>query len=78
MDTIIAKGVKKTFLLRSSRYSNVVATPHMVRLQTLYEPPSEERFKAQGVPMAVLLEGTFESAFKNRIAPKAKGDEMQG
>lgn len=76
VDTIIAKGVKKTFLLRSSKYSNVVATPHMVRLQTLYEPPSEDRFKAQGVPMAVLLEGTFESAFKNRISPKGNGQEM--
>lgn len=76
VDTIIAKGVKKTFLLRSSKYSNVVATPHMVRLQTLYEQPSEGRFKSQGVPMAVLLEGKFESAFKNRIAPKANNEDL--
>lgn len=76
IDTIIAKGVKKTFLLRSSKYSNVVATPHMVRLQTLYEPPSESRFKASSVPMAVLLEGNFESAFKNRLKPKSNGQEM--
>ncbi|WP_417612716.1 gliding motility-associated ABC transporter substrate-binding protein GldG [Owenweeksia hongkongensis] len=76
IDTIIAKGVKKTFLLRSSQYSNVVATPHMVRLQTLYEPPSEDRFKAKGVPLAVLLEGKFESAFKNRLKPKSNGQEM--
>lgn len=76
VDTIIAKGVKKTFLLRSSKYSNVVATPHMVRLQTLYEQPSEDRFKSQGVPMAVLLEGKFESAFKNRIAPKANNEDL--
>lgn len=76
VDTIIVKGVKKTFLLRSSKYSNVVATPHMVRLQTLYEQPSEDRFKSQGVPMAVLLEGKFESAFKNRIAPKANNEDL--
>lgn len=76
IDTIIAKGVKKTFLLRSSKYSNVVATPHMVRLQTLYEPPAENRFKAKDVPLAVLLEGKFESAFKNRIKPKSNGQEM--
>ena len=76
VDTIIAKGVKKTFLLKSSKYSNVVATPHMVKLQTLYEPPARERFNTENVPMAVLLEGTFESAFKNRIAPKSNGSEM--
>ena len=70
VDTIIAEGVKKTFLLKTSPYSNVVATPHIVRLATLYEPPADDRFRARNVPIGVLLEGKFESAFKNRIVPK--------
>lgn len=75
IDTIIAEGVKKTYLLRSSPYSNVVATPHMVRLASLYQPPPDDRFKTKNVPIGVLLEGEFESVFKNRIVPKASSGE---
>lgn len=76
VDTIKSPGVKKKFLLKSSPYSRVVATPHMVKLQTLYSPPPRENFKQQNVPMAVLLEGEFTSAFKNRISPKQNADEQ--
>ncbi len=76
IDTIIAPGVKKTVLLKSSPYSNVVSTPHMVSLQRLYEEQDETRFTRQFIPMGVLLEGRFESAFKNRILPKDSGPEQ--
>lgn len=75
VDTIIAPGVKKTILLQSSPYANIVGTPHIVRLQYLYQPPPEGRFRDKNVPMAVMLEGKFESAFKNRITPKQNGSE---
>ncbi len=78
VDTIIAEGVKKTFLLRSSPYSNVVATPHMVRLANLYQPPADNRFNSKNVPIGVLLEGEFESVFKNRLVPKeSSGEPLQ-
>ncbi len=72
LDTIIAEGIKKTVLLKSSSYSNVVSTPHIVRLANLFNPPGDERFRDKNVPLAVLLEGEFESAFSNRISPKER------
>src|SRR5690606_9961119 len=75
LDTIVAEGIKKTFLLRSSPYSNVVATPLIVKLASLYEPPPDERFQAQNVPIGVLLEGELESAFKNRLVPRETSGE---
>ncbi len=78
LDTIIAEGIKKTFLLKSSPYSNVVATPHIVRLANLYQPPADDRFNARNVPIAVLLEGEFESVFKNRIVPRESSGEPLG
>ncbi len=76
LDTIIAPGVKKTVLLKSSPFSSSVATPHMVSLQRLYEEPDESRFKQKFLPLGVLLEGRFESAFKNRLLPKENGPEQ--
>lgn len=76
VDTTIAPGVKKTFLLRTSPYSRVVSTPHMVNLQTLYEEHNEAQFRQPNLPVAVLLEGTFQSTFKNRILPKDENGQQ--
>ena len=70
LDTIIAPGVKKTVLLRTSPYTKISATPAMVNLQSLYEKPEESTFNTGYLPVAMMLEGTFTSAFKNRIAPQ--------
>ena len=70
IDTIIAPGIKKTILLRTSPYSKTVTTPHLVNIGTLYEEQREENYRQQYLPMAVLLEGKFNSAFLNRILPK--------
>ena len=78
VDTIISKNVEKTFLLRSSPYSRVLSTPHIVRLDKLYEPPPQDFFTDSNIPMALLLEGKFESAYKNRVLPKEQsGEELQ-
>jgi ABC-2 type transport system permease protein len=75
IDTIIAPGIKKTILLRTSPYSRTVSTPHMVQLQTLYQDHNEANFRQQNLPVGVLLEGEFNSAFKNRITPKEQSGE---
>ncbi len=75
LDTIKLPGVKKTYLLRSSPYSQKVATPHMVKLSRLYSPPAQSSFSEQRLPLAVLLEGKFTSAFKNRLKPKENSGE---
>lgn len=75
IDTIISAGIKKTFLMRTSPYSRVLATPHIVKLQKLYELPPEQYFNQQNIPVAVLLEGEFESSFKNRVTPRTASGE---
>ncbi len=75
VDTIISPGIKKTFLMRSSPYSRTIATPHIVKLQKLYELPPEQYFNQQNIPVALLLEGEFESAFKNRVVPREESGE---
>jgi gliding-associated putative ABC transporter substrate-binding component GldG len=50
----------------------------MVNLQTLYQEHNEASFRQQFMPVGVLLEGTFQSAFKNRIVPKEQtGDPIR-
>ena len=60
--------VKKTILLHSSPYTKLANTPYEVSLQKALEQPSQDEFNKGPQTMAVLLEGTFESVFKNRIS----------
>lgn len=77
LDTVMAEGVKKTVLLRSSPYSARLATPHIVSLAKLYDPPPRQQYRESGIPLALLLEGKFSSAFKNRLSPKAGAEELK-
>ena len=42
----------------------------MISLEILKEEPKQEDFNKQHLPIAVLLEGKFTSAFKNRLTPE--------
>ena len=70
IDTVGAKNIKKTPLLFSSDYSKLVNVPTRVALNILRDPPNEKRFNKGPQILAVLLEGEFESNFKNRISSK--------
>ncbi|MGB1003950.1 MAG: gliding motility-associated ABC transporter substrate-binding protein GldG [Salibacteraceae bacterium] len=70
IDTVGGKNIKKTPLLFSSKYSKVVNTPTRVSLNILRDPPVERSFNKGPQMIGVLLEGEFESVFKNRISPK--------
>lgn len=59
--------ITKTVLLHTSPYSRLVNTPYEISLQKVLEQPTQNDFNIQQAPIAVLLEGTFESLFKNRI-----------
>ena len=77
LDTIVAPGVKKTYLIQSSPYTKVSQVPTNISLRTLNEPPRQEEFNQGPKPLAVLLEGTFTSNFKNRIQPRdGNGQEL--
>ena len=69
IDTVGAKGLKKTILLASSKYSRTLPTPVKVGLEILVNKPDEAMFNKAYEPVAVLLEGEFESVFTNRIPP---------
>ncbi|MBS4012714.1 MAG: gliding motility-associated ABC transporter substrate-binding protein GldG [Bacteroidetes bacterium] len=69
IDTIGVEGIKKTFLLQTSPYTRVMQTPTRISLDILHNPPDESLFRAGQKPVAVLLEGSFESIYKNRIPP---------
>tara|TARA_B110000116_G_scaffold269008_1_gene284135 strand:+ start:2328 stop:4070 length:1743 start_codon:yes stop_codon:yes gene_type:complete len=71
MDTIKNK-INKTILLHSSANTMLVPSPHRVSLGILKNPPKKDYFNNPNIPIAVLLEGEFESVFKNRITPKKK------
>lgn len=77
LDTVMAGGVKKTVLLKSSPYSARLATPHIVSLAKLYNPPPRSQFREAGIPLAILLEGNFTSAFKNRLSPKEGSENLR-
>ena len=69
MDTIRVADVKKTPLLFSSPYSKLPKAPHRVSLNILQQEPSLDQYNKGKIPLAYLLEGEFESVFKNRLAP---------
>ena len=69
LDTVKAINIKKTPLLFSSPYSKIVRAPHRVSLSILEKEPNIEQFNVGEKPIAYLLEGEFQSAFQNRIAP---------
>ena len=68
IDTI-ENSVKKTILLTSSEYSRVVNAPAIISLDYAKEEPDERLFNKKFLPIAVLLEGQFASAFRNRLDP---------
>ncbi|NVO03165.1 MAG: gliding motility-associated ABC transporter substrate-binding protein GldG, partial [Bacteroidetes bacterium] len=78
MDTIGQKNIKKTILLTSSKYSRIANTPIAINLNMLRKDPDERMYTKSYLPVAVLLEGKFESVFKNRIPPEIYEDKSIG
>lgn len=77
LDTVQTPDARSTVLLRSSPHSRIYPTPHIVSLRDLYERPPRERFRQNGIPLAVLNEGRFTSLFKNRLAPRNEQSPLQ-
>lgn len=65
------ENLSKTVLLSSSTLSRLEGTPRQVSLAQVGIEPQEKDYTAGPQPLAVLLEGLFESAFKNRVQPVA-------
>lgn len=67
IDTIAAKGIRKTPLLVSSPNSRIIATPALISLNENKDAPEDAKFKRNAIPTAMLLEGEFTSAYKNQL-----------
>ncbi|MFT6147832.1 MAG: gliding-associated putative ABC transporter substrate-binding component GldG [Saprospiraceae bacterium] len=71
LDTIqTIEKIKKTILLTTSERSFIQRSPVRVSFEILKYPPEAGRFNKGKLPLAVLLEGEFSSAFKGIVAPE--------
>jgi ABC-2 type transport system permease protein len=77
-DTVEKPGIAKTILLTTSRYSRTVNAPALIDLQILRREPDPAMFSQGPQPVAVLLEGTFTSAFRFRIPPELAENQGLG
>lgn len=62
-------GVRKEVLLISSNASHVHAAPTEIDVMGAINVEPKDYFTTQYVPIAVAMEGTFESIYKHRMAP---------
>jgi len=76
IDTVGAAGIKKTVLLSSSPNSRTIATPALISVLENVKAPEDAKFKKANIPVAVLLEGKFQSLFNNRLS-QAMNDSLQ-
>ncbi len=60
-------NIKKEILMSSSEYSRFQIYPMRLTFEILRVEPEEKSFNKGPQPIAVLLEGEFESFFKNRV-----------
>jgi len=59
--------VKKTVLLQSSPYTRTQYNPVRVNTQIARYEPNETKFNKPSKPLAVLVEGSFTSLYRNRV-----------
>ncbi|MCB2206876.1 MAG: gliding motility-associated ABC transporter substrate-binding protein GldG [Bacteroidetes bacterium] len=69
LDTARVRNIKKTVLLKSSPYTRTVGVPAMVSLSLIRQETDERLYQGPSKSIAVLLEGVFESHYKNRVPP---------
>jgi ABC-2 type transport system permease protein len=68
IDTL-KNNIRKTPLLMSSPLTQKIGTPTIIELQSIADEPLEKEYVSGNQLFAVLLEGNFNSAYKNRVKP---------
>ena len=69
LDTVGSEDIKKTILLETSPYTRILETPVRISFDIMQQQVDESRYRDGSRPVAVLLEGNFESVFRNRRIP---------
>jgi ABC-2 type transport system permease protein len=71
IDTVGEPGaVKKIVLLATSPYTKLVQLPEQISLRESDIAQNESEYNHSNLPVGVLLEGSFESVFRNRAIPE--------
>lgn len=75
IDTVGLDGaIRKQTLLHTSQFTRTISPPVVISLKEAETIPSESEFNRQNLPVAVLLEGKFRSAFSNRPVAMISGN----
>lgn len=75
VDTTETEGIRKTVLLSSSPNSRTISTPALISGRENVNAPTNEKFNKANIPVAVLLEGKFQSFYNNRLS-QAMSDSL--
>jgi len=76
IDTVAAEGIQKTILLSTSPNSRTIGAPALISVKENINAPQNEKFNRANIPAAVLLEGKFQSLYKNRLS-QAMNDSLK-
>ena len=76
LDTVRALGITKTILLTTDTTSRIISSPTMIQLNSGQQEGELASFTKKSIPVAVLLEGQFKSAFTGRLT-QALMDSIQ-
>ena len=68
IDTVKAPGINKTILLATDSNSRRLSSPAMVAVNSVKDENDLRTFNKSYIPVAVLLEGRFQSLFNNRVS----------
>ena len=68
LDTLANKEIHKTILLSTDTNTRLITTPNLVSLNSVKDETDIVSFNKHKVPVAVLLEGDFNSLYANRIS----------
>ena len=75
---LIDNDIQKTVLLTTSEYSRVKNAPAVIDLADATPNPIRQLYNRQNLPIAVLLEGSFKSAWRNRLVSQFTDQAAMG
>jgi ABC-2 type transport system permease protein len=67
-------AIRKSILLTTSDFSKTLTPPLLISLREADQIPDEKEFGKSKLPVAILLEGVFPSAFRNRMTGSLVSD----
>jgi gliding-associated putative ABC transporter substrate-binding component GldG len=67
LDTVKAPGIEKTVLLHTSEHGRIISTPALISFESAKQANDPRVFNTPNIPVAMLLEGKFNSLFAGRV-----------